>query len=450
MIIKRASFKNLHGHIDRDLVFERDVNVLIGGNGSGKTTILNAMAWTLSPESIQGGVQAAFLLSNLEFNEISIAFTLPGTRKYQRVTALNTGDAIRISARDVEGELRIPIIHDDDPPRLIHHRGGEEAGELIASALNEQRASPVLRYLSRLPGPLYLPLDRRWPETEESRYQRPRNRRIISVGHLPINDVLVYADRAHRREQIATDRLNYELRNRLLASLFEEPDMSPLHRNLRVLPVQEIENQRQRIVSTLDRLGLPDAEKETEGFFNTLEETVRELEGHDLDSIGPEDPLYMTWVNWVIHGSPLAARVERLVPLIEEYEKKSLFATKSSRSFLESLNGFLHDSGKKLIFSEPDILTVELPNGRNTGAANLSSGELQLLTLFTFLYFRFGQEEEFTIIIDEPELSLHLLWQSRYLEAITDANPRAQFIVATHSPEIAAPFEERIIDISPR
>ena len=77
-------------------------------------------------------------------------------------------------------------------------------------------------------------------------------------------------------------------------------------------------------------------------------------------------------------------------------------------------------------------------------------GELQLLTLFAFLYFLFDQQEEFTIIIDEPELSLHLAWQSRYLEAITGANSRAQFIVATHSPEIAAPFEHRIVDISPQ
>ena len=305
MIIKRASFKNLHGHIDKDLQFARDVNVLIGVNGSGKTSILNAMAWTLSPESFQGGVQAAYLLSNLEFVEISITFTLPGTKKYQRVTAVRSGDAVNISARDVKGELRIPIILDDDSPLPSFHRGSEEAGVLIANELSEQRTNPVLRYLSQLPGPLYLPLDRRWPDTEESRNRRPRNRRIISAGNLPINEVLVYADGARRREQVATDRLNYELRNRLLASLFEAPETSLISRS-RVLTVQELEIQRQRIVSTLSRLGLPDAERETKDFFSTLEETASKLEGRDLQSISPDDPLYTTWVNWVINGWPLA------------------------------------------------------------------------------------------------------------------------------------------------
>ena len=138
-----------------------------------------------------------------------------------------------------------------------------------------------------------------------------------------------------------------------------------------------------------------------------------------------------------------------MVPLIEDYERKRLVATQPTRAFLQSVNGFFNDSGKELRFSAHDVLTVLLPNGLEARATNLSSGELQLLILFAFLYFRFKQREQFTIMIDEPELSLHLEWQSRYLQAITRANKYAQFIVATHSPEIASPFEDRIIDISP-
>lgn len=93
---------------------------------------------------------------------------------------------------------------------------------------------------------------------------------------------------------------------------------------------------------------------------------------------------------------------------------------------------------------------VELPSKQEVPAAHLSSGEMQLLTLFTFLYFQFEEQEEFSIIIDEPELSLHIAWQSRYLESITSANPQAQFIIATHAPEIAAPFRDRTINLSPR
>ena len=45
MIIREANFVNLHGHLDIKVNFREGVNVLIGGNGSGKTSVLNTMAW---------------------------------------------------------------------------------------------------------------------------------------------------------------------------------------------------------------------------------------------------------------------------------------------------------------------------------------------------------------------------------------------------------------------
>ncbi len=74
-----------------------------------------------------------------------------------------------------------------------------------------------------------------------------------------------------------------------------------------------------------------------------------------------------------------------------------------------------------------------------------------MLILFTFLYFRFDPEQEFAVLVDEPELSLHVSWQNRYVNSVKAANPNAQFILATHSPEIAGPAaEDTIIDISSR
>ncbi len=46
------------------------------------------------------------------------------------------------------------------------------------------------------------------------------------------------------------------------------------------------------------------------------------------------------------------------------------------------------------------------------------------------------------IIVDEPELSMHVDWQRDLLGAMTTVNPYAQVIVATHSPEIMAEIPE--------
>jgi predicted ATP-dependent endonuclease of OLD family len=75
---------------------------------------------------------------------------------------------------------------------------------------------------------------------------------------------------------------------------------------------------------------------------------------------------------------------------------------------------------------------------------DLSSGEKQLLRIFIDALLADGAP----IIIDEPELSLHIDWQRKLLGTLRRLAPRSQIIVATHSPEIMAEIsEESIIEL---
>ena len=47
-----------------------------------------------------------------------------------------------------------------------------------------------------------------------------------------------------------------------------------------------------------------------------------------------------------------------------------------------------------------------------------------------------------TILIDEPELSMHIDWQHDLIESLSRLNGQAQFILATHSPEIMAELDD--------
>jgi len=67
---------------------------------------------------------------------------------------------------------------------------------------------------------------------------------------------------------------------------------------------------------------------------------------------------------------------------------------------------------------------------------HLSSGERHMLFLLTRLLFEI--EPDSLILIDEPELSLHILWQQEFLrdlEKIINLNA-FDVLVATHSPQI--------------
>jgi predicted ATPase len=62
----------------------------------------------------------------------------------------------------------------------------------------------------------------------------------------------------------------------------------------------------------------------------------------------------------------------------------------------------------------------------------LSSGEKQIVSIFARLYL--SGEKKFVVLIDEPELSLSMDWQKRFLPDILRSPSCLQLIAITHSP----------------
>ncbi|MYD91854.1 MAG: AAA family ATPase [Caldilineaceae bacterium SB0662_bin_9] len=378
MIIKEASFKKLHGYIDIDVDFQDDVNIIIGGNGSGKTTILNAMAWMLSPNYWWNDTPNAYFLANLEFEEVQVAYSHLNSdnQPAQRIiTATRNDEVVELNVSDIDDSLTIPIVQEGlGRPMMEDH-----IGSIVTSIRNQDQAhNQVLQHLQDLPGPLYLPLNRRWieePDNEVSFY-RPRYRRpyMDAYAPAPISQVLDRAERTFRQEK-------------------------------------------SKITDLQERL-----------------------------------------INWITKESLDDARISELQSKVKEYEDNLAQIKNLSEKFLASVNSFFNDNKKELFVSQELELAVKVAEGLRVSARQLSSGELQILMLFAFLYFQRDnpagkqhQSDRIAVFLDEPEVSLHLAWQRRYVESITRANTDAQFIIATHSPEIAGPVEDSaIISIHPK
>ncbi len=77
----------------------------------------------------------------------------------------------------------------------------------------------------------------------------------------------------------------------------------------------------------------------------------------------------------------------------------------------------------------------------------LSSGEKQMLIQVFELLFR--AESGTLVMIDEPEMSLHMMWQMNYLKNLSEiAQLRGfQCIVATHSPQIFNSLWSKSVDL---
>ena len=93
--------------------------------------------------------------------------------------------------------------------------------------------------------------------------------------------------------------------------------------------------------------------------------------------------------------------------------------------------------------ADGDVLCVE---DEKIQLDQLSSGEKQILLILTTVFLQ--EEKPNVLLMDEPEISLHITWQDRLIELIRKLNPNCQLILTTHSPNIFANgWEDKIVFI---
>lgn len=132
--------------------------------------------------------------------------------------------------------------------------------------------------------------------------------------------------------------------------------------------------------------------------------------------------------------------------LVVEYEalqesKEEIFSQQNN--FINLLNTLFEKRKVVELSDRNELVFYTSNNSRKLKLNELSSGEKQLLIILGQALL---QEQKPTIFIaDEPELSLHLKWQTSLTKAISSLNPRAQIIFATHSPDIVAEYQNNVI-----
>jgi len=135
-------------------------------------------------------------------------------------------------------------------------------------------------------------------------------------------------------------------------------------------------------------------------------------------------------------------RMRRVIADVESVEDR-VEAIQRPRTELERVLRQMISGGKHIFLQDKDVQAIGAKS-EHINLEDLSSGEKQLLRIFIDVLLAEGDP----IIIDEPELSLHIDWQRRLLGVLRRLAPKSQIIVATHSPEIMADVdEEHIIEL---
>ena len=86
-------------------------------------------------------------------------------------------------------------------------------------------------------------------------------------------------------------------------------------------------------------------------------------------------------------------------------------------------------------------------NDKSLELSQLSSGEKQEIVLFYELIFE--TKSNLMLLIDEPEISLHIIWQKKFLDDLMEVSKQNQVnvMVATHSPQIISNHLDFQIDL---
>ncbi len=100
--------------------------------------------------------------------------------------------------------------------------------------------------------------------------------------------------------------------------------------------------------------------------------------------------------------------------------------------FMDYMDELFADTGKKIVRTSNEILFDQF--GSTLLPYSLSSGEKQLLVIMMTTLVQ--DMNPCVLLMDEPEISLHIEWQQQLIQRVRSLNPNVQIIMTTHSPAL--------------
>lgn len=443
MKLLQLKAEKVYGYLNFNIMFDDKLSFLVGGNGSGKTTILKLIQAILTPN-----LKDIYLIP-FSIVELSIQINL----KNQIIKVQKSKDGISIS---IDTQIEPLILPYRDIDELSYVLTKEE--NLFNRELFHHRNNETFKFIHSLDVPLFLGLERLENTSyDEDRYDRHeqivirdgqrrvirKNRYIDGSLSISLKETQSIVQSVYERIRRKEDGQRRQLRDKILLSSFHYADVDDLldeHNQIKQISLEEQKNimsKKEDISNALKNFGFDKNKdfKEMEQFFEKVENLFLNMAQSNEDGVG---------IAWLINKSQID-RVQKLIKLIEENNKIVQKVYEPINKFIDTMNHFLKDTGKSIEIDNIGALKIKKPNGDKANIEALSSGERQLIVMFSHLIFKNESNPSGVFIIDEPELSLHIDWQKDFIRYAIEANPNTQLILATHSPDIFIGNEKKTI-----
>ena len=128
--------------------------------------------------------------------------------------------------------------------------------------------------------------------------------------------------------------------------------------------------------------------------------------------------------------------IELLTSGDPEDQVKAAEVSAPKKQFQDMIDELFADTNKKIDRKSNEIQFMQ-KMGQGCEVITpyqLSSGEKQMLAILLTVLVE--NREPYALLMDEPEISLHIDWQQRLIDLIRQLNPNAQIILSTHYPAL--------------
>ena len=429
---------NVHGYIPLDINFDDQLTFLTGSNGSGKTTALKIISAILQPNFE--------LIDSIDFDSIKLIFSIEGKNceiEFNRTKDKFDNDYIAWSIfskskkrihsdlpDNTKGDIRLFPKHN----RVIFDR--EESASLRENVYNEFVNSEYYKILRTISTPVFLGIDRKVVGSVEQLERRIQNRNLgASINERSYHDaqriIIDYVSTMADKKK----ELSEKFKLNIFKSLFEYVEFDEKKAIFSHISDTDLEKKKTTVLNSIQKLELGnDISEAIEQYYNLIGKIQPKIFQNKSENRNVNE------VNeWFINRSHLH-RIEAISRHAVQFQKEVDKLDKPLNDIARLANLFFQESNKSLRINPSGFLHVYWSDKRVT-SRNLSSGEIQIIVLLTHLVFCEHRKESSVFVIDELELSLHLSWQEKFVDAILEASPSTQFILATHSPAIISKFE---------